>query len=91
MLVSVFFIRDDLNGDLADEDVRFAAYLASKGWTGTSKFCDPYASFNRLASLIVLRLFLGLVGTDGTEGLITAGKAAAEVEAVEHDVKNSAQ
>jgi hypothetical protein len=64
MLVSWFFIRDDLNGDLADEDVKFAAYLASKGWTGT-------------------------MGADGTQGLITQGKAVAEVQAEE--VKESAQ
>ncbi|GAA5895808.1 hypothetical protein JCM6882_001386 [Rhodosporidiobolus microsporus] len=34
MLVAFFFVRNDLNGDLADEDAKFAAYLASQGWTG---------------------------------------------------------
>ncbi|GAA5974340.1 hypothetical protein JCM11641_006746 [Rhodosporidiobolus odoratus] len=34
MLVAFYFIRNDLGGDLAEEDVRFAAYLASQGWEG---------------------------------------------------------
>ncbi|CEQ41678.1 SPOSA6832_03435, partial [Sporobolomyces salmonicolor] len=34
MLVTYFFIRNDLGSDLAEEDARFAAYLQSKGWSG---------------------------------------------------------
>ncbi|GAA5824335.1 hypothetical protein JCM3770_001811 [Rhodotorula araucariae] len=33
--VAFFFVRNDLDGDLADEDARFAAYLKSQGWDGT--------------------------------------------------------
>ncbi|TNY18211.1 major facilitator superfamily domain-containing protein [Rhodotorula diobovata] len=35
VLVTFFFVRNDLNGDLADEDVKFAAFLKSRGWDGT--------------------------------------------------------
>lgn len=35
VLVTFFFIRNDLDRDLAIEDAQFEAYLASKGWTGT--------------------------------------------------------
>ncbi|BGP42721.1 Plasma membrane permease, mediates uptake of glycerophosphoinositol and glycerophosphocholine [Rhodotorula kratochvilovae] len=35
IIVAFFFIRNDLDGDLADEDARFAAYLKSQGWDGT--------------------------------------------------------
>ncbi|KAJ6531330.1 hypothetical protein B0H19DRAFT_476145 [Mycena capillaripes] len=34
MLVTVFFIRNDLGGDLAEEDARFAAFLEANGWSG---------------------------------------------------------
>ncbi|KAG0657369.1 Plasma membrane permease, mediates uptake of glycerophosphoinositol and glycerophosphocholine [Rhodotorula mucilaginosa] len=34
MLVTFFFIRNDLGGDLAEEDAKFEAYLASRGWAG---------------------------------------------------------
>ncbi|GAA5879409.1 hypothetical protein JCM8547_005418 [Rhodosporidiobolus lusitaniae] len=34
ILVAYFFVRNDLGGDLADEDARFAAYLESQGWHG---------------------------------------------------------
>ncbi|BGP55985.1 hypothetical protein JCM8202_005127 [Rhodotorula sphaerocarpa] len=34
MLVTFFFIRNDLGGDLAEEDARFAAYLEQQGWEG---------------------------------------------------------
>ncbi|KAJ7510202.1 MFS Git1p-related glycerophosphoinositol permease [Mycena galericulata] len=34
MLVTVFFVRNDLGGDLAEEDARFAAYLEANGWKG---------------------------------------------------------
>lgn len=64
MLVSVVFIRNDLGGDLKDEDERFAAYLASKGWSGS-------------------------MGADNHTGLITNGKAIAEVQ--EREVKKTAQ
>ncbi|KAF7322437.1 MFS transporter [Mycena chlorophos] len=35
MVVTIFFIRNDLDGDLAEEDARFAAYLEANGWNGT--------------------------------------------------------
>lgn len=34
ILVTYFFIRNDLDRDLAIEDAQFEAYLASKGWHG---------------------------------------------------------
>ncbi|GAA6032995.1 hypothetical protein JCM8097_000089 [Rhodosporidiobolus ruineniae] len=34
IIVAFFFIRNDLGGDLADEDRKFATYLQSKGWNG---------------------------------------------------------
>ncbi|KAL8290051.1 hypothetical protein RQP46_002990 [Phenoliferia psychrophenolica] len=34
MLVTYFFIRNDLGGDLALEDEKFAAYLEANGWSG---------------------------------------------------------
>ncbi|GAA6002990.1 uncharacterized protein JCM10292_000284 [Rhodotorula paludigena] len=34
LIVSFFFIRNDLGGDLAEEDARFAAYLEAQGWEG---------------------------------------------------------
>ncbi|KAJ6453466.1 MFS Git1p-related glycerophosphoinositol permease [Mycena vitilis] len=34
MLVTVLFIRNDLEGDLAEEDARFAAFLEENGWSG---------------------------------------------------------
>ncbi|KAJ7343107.1 MFS general substrate transporter [Mycena albidolilacea] len=34
MLVTVLFIRNDLGGDLSDEDARFAAFLEANGWSG---------------------------------------------------------
>ncbi|CAK5277228.1 unnamed protein product [Mycena citricolor] len=34
MLVTIFFIRNDLGGDLAEEDARFAAFLEANGWQG---------------------------------------------------------
>ncbi|KAJ7940286.1 MFS Git1p-related glycerophosphoinositol permease [Mycena leptocephala] len=34
MLVTVLFIRNDLGGDLADEDAKFAAFLEANGWSG---------------------------------------------------------
>ncbi|KAJ7096464.1 MFS Git1p-related glycerophosphoinositol permease [Mycena crocata] len=34
MLVTVLFIRNDLGGDLAEEDARFAAFLEANGWSG---------------------------------------------------------
>ncbi|KAJ6597270.1 major facilitator superfamily domain-containing protein [Mycena vulgaris] len=34
MLVTVLFIRNDLGGDLAEEDAKFAAFLEANGWSG---------------------------------------------------------
>ncbi|KAK4704660.1 hypothetical protein P7C70_g1551, partial [Phenoliferia sp. Uapishka_3] len=34
MIVTFFFIRNDLGGDLAIEDAEFAAYLEANGWRG---------------------------------------------------------
>ncbi|GAA5934027.1 uncharacterized protein JCM15063_000535 [Sporobolomyces koalae] len=34
ILVAYFFIRNDLGGDLADEDTKFEAYLRANGWEG---------------------------------------------------------
>ncbi|GAA5928326.1 hypothetical protein JCM3775_000576 [Rhodotorula graminis] len=34
VLVTYFFIRQDLDGDLSDEDAKFAAYLKANGWDG---------------------------------------------------------
>ncbi|KAJ7685498.1 major facilitator superfamily domain-containing protein [Mycena polygramma] len=34
MLVTVLFIRNDLGGDLAEEDATFAAFLEENGWSG---------------------------------------------------------
>ncbi|BGP26963.1 MFS transporter, glycerophosphoinositol and glycerophosphocholine uptake [Rhodotorula toruloides] len=34
VLVTYFFIRNDLGGDLAEEDRKFVAYLRSQGWDG---------------------------------------------------------
>ncbi|GAA5868941.1 hypothetical protein JCM16303_000312 [Sporobolomyces ruberrimus] len=34
VVVAYFFIRNDLGGDLVDEDARFAAYLRAHGWEG---------------------------------------------------------
>ncbi|KAJ7085741.1 major facilitator superfamily transporter [Mycena belliarum] len=34
MLVTVLFIRNDLGGDLAEEDAKFAAFLTANGWSG---------------------------------------------------------
>ncbi|KAJ6531332.1 major facilitator superfamily domain-containing protein [Mycena capillaripes] len=34
MLVTLLFVRNDLGGDLAEEDARFAAFLAANGWSG---------------------------------------------------------
>ncbi|BGP00663.1 Plasma membrane permease, mediates uptake of glycerophosphoinositol and glycerophosphocholine [Rhodotorula toruloides] len=34
VLVTYFFIRNDLGGDLAEEDRKFVAYLRSQGWEG---------------------------------------------------------
>ncbi|GAA6010919.1 hypothetical protein JCM10207_003990 [Rhodosporidiobolus poonsookiae] len=34
MLVAFFFVRNDLGGDLSEEDARFAAYLQANGWEG---------------------------------------------------------
>ncbi|KAJ8292394.1 Glycerophosphoinositol permease 1 [Rhodotorula toruloides] len=34
VLVTFFFIRNDLGGDLAEEDRKFVAYLRSQGWEG---------------------------------------------------------
>ncbi|KAF8211836.1 MFS general substrate transporter [Mycena galopus ATCC 62051] len=34
MLVTVLFIRNDLGGDLSEEDARFAAFLEANGWSG---------------------------------------------------------
>ncbi|GAA5909631.1 uncharacterized protein JCM6883_004579 [Sporobolomyces salmoneus] len=35
IVVAYFFIRNDLDGDLADEDEKFAAYLRANGWQGS--------------------------------------------------------
>ncbi|GAA5945835.1 hypothetical protein JCM10213_008200 [Rhodosporidiobolus nylandii] len=34
IIVAFFFVRNDLDGDLAEEDARFASYLDSQGWSG---------------------------------------------------------
>ncbi|KAJ7709519.1 MFS Git1p-related glycerophosphoinositol permease [Mycena rosella] len=34
MLVTVLFIHNDLGGDLAEEDAKFAAFLEANGWSG---------------------------------------------------------
>ncbi|GAA5844145.1 hypothetical protein JCM5353_005567 [Sporobolomyces roseus] len=34
IVVAYFFVRNDLGGDLGDEDAKFEAYLRSNGWDG---------------------------------------------------------
>lgn len=35
IVVAFFFIRNDLEGDLSEEDVKFATFLRANGWQGT--------------------------------------------------------
>ncbi|KAI5474595.1 MFS transporter [Pseudohyphozyma bogoriensis] len=42
MIISFFFIRNDISGDLGEEDERFNKFLAAQGWTG-ERGPDEYA------------------------------------------------
>ena len=41
ILVTYFFVRNDLDGDLSQEDAKFEAYLKANGYTGNIGLAPP--------------------------------------------------